>query len=97
MNKELLKELKESGFPFSEHDDDQINKIYGGLGYYATLEELIEGCGEEFGILSMEERGKTNSKDFYWNAESWDSGEEVEGRTPSEAVAKLYIALHKKK
>ncbi len=100
----LAKELKEAGFP-------QVHSLSRGEGYassevkqldsevyYPTLSELIESCGKDFNIL--------------WNCgEHWHAGNYTygschyvddypyrneEGLTPEEAVARLWLAIHKK-
>ena len=94
MDYELSKELKYAGFKFTEHDDDQLNEINGGLGYYATLEELINACGDEFEALIKQSGG--------WNATNFQANGSRKikigpGETPTEAVTKLYIQLNEKK
>ena len=104
MNKEyyeLSLELKEAGFvqfgpSFGyKHTDD-------GRLYYAyffdrvpevkapTLEELIEACGDELGDLT---RGGVG---WMTNAENVGYYPETSGKTPAEAVARLWLALNKK-
>jgi len=46
-----------------------------------TLEELIEACGDDLNIL-------VRGKDGFWYAES------DQGKTPTEAVARLWLALN---
>jgi len=48
-----------------------------------TLEELIEACGDDLCIL-------VRGKDGFWYAES------EQGKTPTEAVARLWLVIHKK-
>lgn len=88
MNKELLTQLKEAGFPFVEHDGDHINEIHGGLPYSVTLSELISVCRGDREYFQLEYRsGKwiatTGLNKFF-------SGE---GNTPEEAVAKLWLKI----
>jgi len=45
-----------------------------------TLEELIKECGDDLNIL-------VRGKDGFWYAES------EQGKTPTEAVARLWLAL----
>ena len=59
-----------------------------------TLEELIEACGEGFWTL-------VNSKMLegtVWLASQYIVGGEIKekGSTPTEAVARLWLKLHKK-
>jgi hypothetical protein len=66
--------------------------------YVPTLEELIEACGEDF-PLRLQSSYKRN--DLYWQADNWghftpntrDIVSET-GKTPQEAVAKLWLALN---
>ncbi len=94
MNYKLAKELKDAGFKFTEHDDDQLNEINGGLGYYATLEELINACGDEFEALIKQSGG--------WNATNFQAngGRKIKigsGKTPTESIAKLWLKLNEAK
>jgi len=98
MNNKLTKELKGGGFPFTEHDDDFLDELNGGLGYSVTLSELIEECGERFALHMMAE-------EMGWKAWKINSSRDMtkphadvltEGKTPSEAVAKLWLSLNKK-
>lgn len=90
---ELAKQLKDSGFP------QKGEGIFeGGEGtdelpdvYLPTLEELIDSCGHQY--FSMEEQ--SFSKLGTWYALKRDVGIRAEGSTPTEAVAYLYLALHK--
>ena len=54
-----------------------------------TLSELIEACGDEFRNLTKD--NEIWSTNFIQGSE-YDYGE-TEGKTPEEAVAKLYIKL----
>lgn len=94
MNYELAKKLKDAGFPFKEHDDDHINEINGGLGYYATLSELIEACGDNFATLIHDKNKRKNSKWYWWSFPYEGIG--ARGLTPEEAVAKMWLKLNKK-
>jgi hypothetical protein len=49
-----------------------------------TLSQLIEECGEHFAHLATQKKGEW---DCNWGA--------ALGRTPEEAVARLWLALHK--
>jgi hypothetical protein len=88
---ELAKQLKDAGF-----------KQYGRGGmltklnedftrqesvYEPTLSELIEACGEDFGNLEYDNN--------IWNCWAKNPKYHGYGSTPEEAVAKLYISLHK--
>jgi len=97
MDYELAKELKDAGFPQVFHPkggmefDGYLDEDYetGSLGVATpTLEELIEACGEEFGSLYQSH--------FGWIADKGLHELEQHGETPSEAVARLWLALNKK-
>ncbi len=92
MNYELVKQLKDAGFPIRRMNG--INMITGKDFYTPTLEELIEACGDKFGQLIKYVDG--------WVAENnWKSFTEegivrqAKGSTPIEAVAKLWLGLNK--
>ena len=103
MNYELAKELKDAGFPFKEHHPamgmENIIDFGDGEDYKVpTLSELIEACGNEF--LSLTQISKVLFKEN-WRCE-WLSNddecveEDIYGKTPEEAVAKLWLELNKK-
>lgn len=90
MNYELAKKLKEAGFP------KQLTKglYFPNDVYLPTLSELIEACGEGFHNL---EKFKIK-----WMANGCKYPDEnntylVEGSTPEEAVANLWLVLNKEK
>ena len=106
MNYELAKELKEAGFPqgLDDHSsgkwicsDGTPNDHKGGCGddvpeyYFPILPELIEAVGEELALLIN--AGK------WWFAQGFGNAKEPPpnfiGKTPKEAVAKLWLALNK--
>jgi len=100
---ELAKELKEAGFPIVRDSHDYMINTVGGTectrcgerltkpetspfcDLTPTLSELIEACGDKFFELSKLSDGWVSS-DHYLNGE---------GKTPEEAVAKLWLALNK--
>jgi hypothetical protein len=87
MNYELAKKLKDAGFPqqpvpFLPLANNSPETM--DLLTYPTLEELIEACGEGFTTLIRSFEGEV------WLAD----GEE--GKTAIEAVANLWLELHKK-
>lgn len=96
MKYELAKELKDVGFPQKMRaicsldnggEQDEQNFIT-----YPTLSELIEACGDKFHSLIRGEGG-------YWLAYTHIQGSRTnfkEGKTPEEAVGRLFIALNKK-
>ena len=57
--------------------------------YIPTLEELIEACGDRFAML-----GK--NKDGWRSMSNGNFGANVEGTSPDEAVANLWLILNKK-
>jgi hypothetical protein len=74
--------------------DPQYEAVVGKL-YVPTLEELIEACGEEFADLKLLPASKG------WACERQLWGENMTpdvyfGSTPTEAVAKLWLALNAK-
>lgn len=119
---ELVKQLKEVGFPQRlgkylgekgtyhygsipedlayEQDQEDIKQLR--LAYVPDLSELIDACGEEFDELSFEKicRGEDSYEDD-WHCVGFKE-KVIEnngyintyGKTPEEAVAKLYIALN---
>lgn len=92
MNYELALKLKEAGWP--QHPFN----AWCGCGaetindpHFPTLSELIEACGEQF--LSLEKNPDG------WLASSEEDGNMpvgIDGATPEEAVANLWLALNKK-
>ena len=58
--------------------------------YEPTLEELIDACGDGFERLVRSVDGKE------WRAYSKNASNQQTGKTPSEAVANLWLALQKK-
>lgn len=109
MEYELAKELWEADYPFKRRGDaTQVTcmciddvcdgpfgrefRLEGNLYPEPTLSELIEACGDRFSrvIQTFEPKG--------WEAKSTDVPQRIErkGKTPEEAVAKLWLALNKK-
>ena len=100
MDYELSKKLKEAGFPkdytqWDDHDEELLVQTWDmyGSGYSPTLEELIKACGKDFESLYTE--GK-----FEWSASGWKGDPQFQesqvGSTPTEAVARLWLALRNK-
>lgn len=104
MTYELAKQLKDAGFPqkiTAGAGDGHLfqDEVYG-IAYAPTLSELIEACGQDLWILKrgsyMGEFGwivgqdrKEEDNPAYWFLFRF-------GKTPEEAVAKLWLALNKK-
>ena len=111
MNYELAKELKDAGFKQGDMfvlDDGNYVRHLDSKGCYCprcagwyedtpptlpTLSELIDACGDEF-----EELIKGYDLDKWIGRVLQNDGEHLRlyGKTPEEAVAKLYLALTKK-
>lgn len=102
MDYTLAKELKGAGFPLllsnmgsSKAPGFECTQIQDLWYYTPTLEELIEACGDKFEVLQR------HDKDI-WSAAIYGNSPDIpayeyEGKTPEEAVAKLWIALQNKK
>ncbi len=111
MDYELAMALKDAGFPqtglrytwyFSTNPMGLFNsgEEYLDVANHPdrtvcpTLEELIEACGGRFHKLIRVQKG--------WDAWEWiepfsdDFARRVNGGTPTEAVARLWLALNKK-
>jgi hypothetical protein len=106
MNYELAKELKDAGYPQKEPN---CFRPYGGYTakveddciYTPTLSELIEACrikGRDFSLNELKDGWEANSeKEVDAGCGCCSETENIfkEGKTPSEAVAKLWLALNK--
>ena len=94
MNYELANKLKDAGFLFKEYYLEQHSGKDSELKWnnkfweYPTLEELIEECGDNLIDLTRTDDG--------WTTNSENSLTQIEGKTPTEAVANLWLALNKK-
>jgi hypothetical protein len=94
----LANELKDAGFPQGGKgrwlvDPGQIVARGGDRAYVPTLEELIEACGENFAWLHQSVKSKKwAAQDFIYDEDSHGG----QGSTPTEAVARLWLALNKK-
>lgn len=93
MNYELAKQLKDSGFLFTEWYLEKHNGIDSELKWdnknweYPTLHELIQACGKNINFKLIEE---IDAKGYMaCGAQLCDFGS-----TPEEAVAKLWLALN---
>ena len=108
----LAKELKDAGFPDSEDwhrgselgysPDIMLAQCAGGVMNVPTLSELIDACGEAIDAIyspysSMSEH---EGHQLYegWRVDSTNEhlGISVTGKTPEEAVARLWLALNRK-
>jgi len=96
MKNELAKKLKDAGFPFRPRVAE-VNIFPPETFYIPTLEELIEACGENFHCLVFTNNGGVDSDEKFWSAGTSSVVKDwVNGSTPLEAVANLYLALHGK-
>jgi hypothetical protein len=92
---ELAKELKDAGFP-QEGEGLYVPRSvpdggdYEKAAYLPILEELIEACESNFQRLELNSHPAVNE----WHA--FGSIDEAKGPTPTEAVARLWLALQKK-
>lgn len=106
---ELVKQLKDAGYRFKpmSQADAQVSELrarqidFGEYKEYIryvlspTLSELVEACGEGFGLLLR------TTKENWCAGNSCDQHGEIRvprgfGSTPEEAVAKLWLELNKK-
>jgi hypothetical protein len=103
MNYELAKELKDAGFPQITTPEPTFD--FPTSVYVPTLEELIESCGDS--VLMWEEKGSWRAVKYLVIANTcapfyeWAVEDEFNElglqKTPSEAVAKLWLCLNQKK
>lgn len=87
----ILKTNGETGVRLLCPDGNEVKNE--AVVYEPTLEELIEWCGESFGELVY------FGGEVPWGAREYalnDANPYVRSRTPSEAVARLGLAIHKK-
>jgi len=108
MNYELAKQLKDAGYKQKnvgmfvyKNDKGHIGEIAGGryfnnedikeedVYYQPTLSELIEACGDGFYILRKLSTGFVAEDAAYDKTLG-------QGKTPEEAVAKLWLKLDEK-
>lgn len=98
MDYELAKQLKEAGFP-----QEMGSESFGeGIPYtdeyvkLPTLSELVEECGSSLKTLWNLEGVKWFAASFLVNVDgASQEGTVCRGKTPEEAVAKLWLALNK--
>ena len=82
---ELAKELKDAGFP--KYRDKELTIVDGVFINPPALSELIEACGEEFMQLHK------IREDHWWAGDIAEEGKYASGKTPEEAVARLWLKL----
>jgi hypothetical protein len=102
MNYELAKQLKETGFNLRLCEDMYCECSHMKYGIcddrydFPTLSELIEACGDEFDNLTRDY--ESSWKCNYYSSDDGYDDEQIYssvGKTPEEAVAKLWLKLHK--
>tara|TARA_R110000851_G_C12848934_1_gene542599 strand:- start:19 stop:336 length:318 start_codon:yes stop_codon:yes gene_type:complete len=101
----LLKELKDAGFMKGAVIDEsrmfkvellgiKNNELNYDILFKPTLSELIEACGNRLTIIENW-GGRVDSGWSAYENEIDDLGIESKGKTPEEAVAKLWLELNK--
>jgi len=95
INYKLAKQLKDAGFPQwnSQKKGDRFCKGTKKECYIPTLSELIEACGEEFLRLLKLNNGEWTCENRFGEVGIGDII--VWGKSPEEAVAKLWLKLNK--
>jgi hypothetical protein len=93
MTYEQAKELENAGFPQGRRGawifpPDQLVARSSDRVYAPSLEELIEACGDKLGRI-------VRNLDGSWTAYSECPGEQSSGSAPTEAVLRLWLALHR--
>lgn len=100
MNYELAKQLKDAGFPLAEirkkekGNPEHLSDEMQWARKTVTLSELIEACGNKFVQIKRIDNPQDWLHDNKWVV--YGRREEYLGKTPSEAVAKFWLALNKK-
>ena len=104
MTYELVKQLKEAGYPIKEHlwydNFMSMNDVCSNCVAYKDgsefpwcipiLSELIKECGDKFYALVRDD------ETLKWRAMKDRGDLGLEGLTPEEAVANLWLELNKK-
>lgn len=99
MTYELAKQLKDAGFPQSGQGGcvdefgkewDSIHNFSCAWAYLPTLEELIEALGDVSSFSLYNDGVNWRASYGYMNARV------LSASTPTEAVARLWLALNKK-
>jgi len=101
MNYELAKQLKEAGFPqiygnFQTKDGCVYERASKNRAHVPTLSELIDACGEDLDSLNRHNGDCECEEDdceYQWDALN-RTLEYAPGKTPEEAVAKLWLKLN---
>ena len=104
MDLQLIKELKDNGFPFKEWYLEQHNGESSKLHWdnrdweYPTLSKLMGACGNVM-LVKFEDLSRAYSLEaFDYEKDDWSKHykEYRNGKTPKIAFAKLWLALNKK-
>ncbi len=98
MNYKLAKELKDARFP---KDAFLLGEDIETTSFIPTLEELIEACAIDSSPILFQSKEKWYASDWGGTGfgDLWIDDHLYclcEGATPTEAVARLWIALNKK-
>lgn len=94
MDYDLVKKLKDAGFPFNWKNDD-ISPDCNYPHKDVTLSELIEACGVQIYLDGIGEDWSAYDKMAYC-CYGGDYNNIGTGKTPEEAVAKLWLELNNK-
>ena len=97
MNYELAKELKDGGFPLHSNENISVFNVDDVIYATPTLSELIEACGEDFSYMDGKFRLQKCNECKDWIAHGFSKKDELivgEGKTPEEAVARLWLKLN---
>ena len=92
MNYELVKKLKDAGFPLKDYR--YASDIFEGGFVEPLLSELIEACGYKFYNLTRLQPKEIKDK---WGAEGTEDEDLYLGNSPEEAVINLWLALQDNK
>lgn len=92
MTYELAKKLKDAEFKQGNVNGQECDEFIKGC-YVPTLSDLIEACGDRFGTLENKWMlGWECKEQFAFNTISDIA---IIGKTPEEAVAKLWLEINK--
>ena len=97
MNYKLAKKLEKAGYPQPAEGGGYLHNKKGWYAennkpYPPSLSELIEACGDDF-VGIYKDKGWIAA----WRAEKdYNDYKKAQGKTPEEAVAKLWLELNKK-
>lgn len=103
MNYELAKKLKDAGFPQGKNGNFSISvsssiPVDSELPYIPTLSELIEACVKlsATGDFHLEHNSVSKRHSAGWGAsvDCFKGNEYIDGKTPEEAIARLWLSLH---